>query len=236
MAVYKRVLLKISGEALSGPLPFGLHPSTVRRICEDVAHAVRSGCQVCLVVGGGNIFRGVGRGSEGIERTTADQVGMLATVMNALVLGDVFTNIGIYASVFSGVFMPGVCEVFTRKRALRHLEDGAVVIFGGGLGSPFFTTDTTAALRSSEMACEALFKGTRVDGVYSSDPAIDKTAVRYDHLTYDQVLRDDLQVMDGTAISMARANKMPIIVFSLESPDSFSLVLKGGGCFSKIAS
>lgn len=236
MSAHSRVLLKLSGEALMGPEGFGIHQQTLQRICNDVAEAVRLGVQLCLVVGGGNIFRGMKGTQEGMQRASADYIGMLATVMNTLVLRDFLSSLDIPVRAMTSISMPNVCEPFTRERALHHVERGRVVIFGGGTGSPFFTTDTTASLRAIEMNCDALFKGTQVDGVYSADPALNPGAVRYDHLTYDDVLARDLKVMDGAAIALARDNELPIIVFSLSEAGSFGAALRGEGRLTRVTS
>ncbi|MCB1437900.1 MAG: UMP kinase [Rhodobiaceae bacterium] len=226
---YSRVLLKVSGEALMGPEPYGLHIPTLERICRDVAEAVRLGVEVALVVGGGNIFRGLSGAAGGMDRASADYMGMLATVMNALALQDMLEKVGAPARAMSALPIATVCEPFTRPRALRHLDKGRVVVFAGGTGNPFFTTDTAAALRAVETGCDALFKGTQVDGVYSADPRADAAAVRYDQIGYDETLARNLKVMDGAAIALARDNQMPIIVFSITAAGSFASVLKGEG-------
>lgn len=228
-ARYQRVLLKISGEALMGEQPYGIELKTVDRIAEEVAAAVRGGTAVCLVIGGGNIFRGLQVAAQGMERASADYMGMLATVMNALALQNSLERLGIDTRVLSGITMTSVCEPYIRRRALRHLEKGRVVIFAAGTGIPFFTTDTAAALRAAEMGCDALLKGTQVDGVYSADPKTDSQAVRYDRLTYMDVLSRDLKVMDASAVSLARENRIPIIVFSIHQQGAFAEVLHGEG-------
>lgn len=234
MQSYRRVLLKVSGEALMGPEPFGIHLPTLQRICTDVVEAAKLGIQVCLVVGGGNIFRGVQGASSGMNRADADQMGMLATVMNALALQDVLNGMNAPARAMSAIAMPTVCEPFTRGRALHHLEHGRIVVFGGGTGNPFFTTDTTASLRAAEMSCDALFKGTQVDGIYSADPKKDPSATRYDELTYDEALARNLKVMDAAAIALARDNAIPIIVFSLQTAGAFAAALRGEGRFTRV--
>lgn len=228
-ARYRRVLLKISGEALMGEQPYGICMTTVDRIAEEVAAAVRSGTAVCLVIGGGNIFRGLQVAAQGMERASADYMGMLATVMNALALQNSLERVGIPTRVMSGITMTSICEPYIRRRALRHLEKGRVVIFAAGTGIPFFTTDTAAALRAAEMGCDALLKGTQVDGVYTADPKIDPDAKRYDRLTYMDVLSRDLKVMDASAVSLARENRIPIIVFSIHRQGAFADVLHGEG-------
>ena len=224
---FRRVLLKLSGEGLMGEQAFGLDPKTVARLVGEIASTTRSGVQVPLVVGGGNIFRGIEGEDLGIERATADYMGMLATVMNALALQSAFTRAGQPARVMSAIPMTPVCEPYTRRRALAHLDKGDVVIFAAGTGNPFFTTDTAAALRASEMGCDALLKGTQVDGVYSADPKKDKSAKRFDRLGYDEVLSGNLKVMDAAAVAIARDNRIPIIVFSIHSVGAFARVLAG---------
>jgi len=232
---YKRVLLKVSGEAGVGGEGFGIDPKTLQAVCEDIAEVVRTGVQVCLVVGGGNIFRGKALAESGMERASADYMGMLATVMNALALQATLEKNGVYTRVQSAIPMDAVCEPYIRRRALRHLEKGRVVIFAGGLGAPFFTTDTPAALRAAEMGCDALFKGTSVDGVYTADPKQDANAQRYDTLSYQEVLAKDLRVMDASAISLMRDNKIPIVVFSIRERGNFLKVLTGEGVYTTIA-
>jgi len=232
---YRRVLLKLSGEGLMGEREFGLDADTLERIARDVHEVVALGVQVCLVIGGGNLFRGVSAAAEGIERTSADYMGMLATVMNALALQSVLEKKGLQTRVLSAIPMTTVCEPYIRRRAVRHLEKGRVVIFAGGTGNPFFTTDTAAALRAVEMNCDALLKGTQVDGVYSADPKRTKDAKRFDRLTYQEVLAKDLKVMDAAAIALARENKVPILVFSIHYPGAFAKVLAGTGTFTTIS-
>lgn len=229
---FKRVLLKMSGEILQGDREYGIDPKTIDRVAVDVKQVVDMGVQVCVVVGAGNIFRGASGAENGMERATADYIGMLGTVMNALALQSAFEKIGVQTRVQSAIPMQAVCEPFIRRRALRHMEKGRVVIFAAGTGSPFFTTDTPAALRATEMDCDALFKGTKVDGVYSADPVKDPSAKHYDTLTYMDVLTKDLKVMDATAIAMARENKIPIIVFSVKDAGSFADVVRGKGRFT----
>jgi uridylate kinase len=226
---YGRVLLKISGEALLGAQTYGIEIATVERIAGDVKDAAASGVQVCLVIGGGNIFRGLAGAANGIERTTADYMGMLATVMNALAVQAVLERIGIPTRVQSAIPMESVCEPYIRRRAIRHMEKGRVVIFAAGTGNPFFTTDTAAALRAAEMNCAAMLKGTQVDGVYTADPKRDPLAVRFETLTYHDVLARDLQVMDASAISLSRENRIPIIVFSIHDRGALAAVLAGKG-------
>ena len=231
---YKRVMLKISGESLLGKLPYGIDPEMVGTVAQQVKEVVTSGVEVCLVIGGGNIFRGVSGAAVGMERATGDYMGMLATVMNALAMQNALEQIDVPVRVQSALTISAVCEPYIRRRATRHLEKGRVVIFAAGTGNPFFTTDTAAALRASEMSCQALLKGTRVDGVYSADPEKDKTATRYKSLTYMQVLTEDLQVMDAAAVSLARENAIPILVFSIETPGEFQRVVKHEGRFTVV--
>lgn len=225
--VYKRLLLKLSGEALMGTSQFGIDMAVVDRLAGDIAEATAAGAQIGVVVGGGNIFRGLAGAAVGMERATADYMGMLATVMNALALGNALENKGIEARVVSAIPMPTVCESYVRPKALENLGEGKVVVFAAGTGNPFFTTDTTAALRGLEMNCDAVAKATQVDGVYSADPKKVPNAERYDRLTYAEVLARNLGVMDGAAIALARDNKLPIIVFSIEVPGNLLKVLRG---------
>ncbi len=227
--IYRRVLLKVSGEALMGSQSFGIDIATVDRIAADVRDATLAGTQVCMVIGGGNIFRGVSAAAKGIDRAQADYMGMLATVMNALAMQAALERAGLQSRVQSAIPMPTVCEPFIRRRAERHLEKGRVVIFAAGTGNPFFTTDTAAALRAAEMKCDALLKGTKVDGVYSADPVKVKDAVRYDSLTYHDVLLRELKVMDASAVSLSRENEIPIIVFSIHDRGALAAVLRGEG-------
>lgn len=229
---YKRVLLKISGEALMGSREYGMDPSMVAQIAGDVAKVRALGVDVCLVVGGGNIFRGVSAAAEGMERASADYMGMLATVINALALQSALENIGVDTRVQSAIPMSTVAEPYIRRRAARHMAKGRVVIFAAGTGNPFFTTDTAAALRASEMGCDVLLKGTKVDGVYDADPEKNPDAKRYETLSYKRVLTDDLGVMDHAAISLARENAIPILVFSIYRPGAFAEVLSGEGRFT----
>jgi uridylate kinase len=231
---YTRVLLKVSGEALMGRREYGLDTDTMIRIAKDVAEVVESGIEVCLVIGGGNIFRGVSGAAGGMDRAQADYMGMLATVMNALGMQSVLERRGVPTRVQSAIPMSSVCEPYIRRRAVRHMEKGRVVIFAAGTGNPFFTTDTAAALRAVEMDCDLLLKGTQVDGVYSADPRKVAGAERYDELTYLQVLSRDLAVMDAAAISVARENGLPIVVFNIHAPGSFGQVLRGEGPFTRI--
>lgn len=231
---FKRVLLKVSGEALMGGRAYGIDPETVDRISAEIGSVIALGTQVCVVIGGGNIFRGVSGAAQGLERGTADYMGMLATIINALALQGALERKGVHTRVQSAIPMATICEPYIRRRAIRHMEKGRVVIFAAGTGSPFFTTDTAAALRATEMSCDGIFKGTQVDGVYTADPKKDPDAKRFDSLSYMDVLSRDLKVMDASAISLARENKIPILVFSLHNPNSFANVVKGTGTFTII--
>jgi len=224
---YRRVLLKISGEALMGNLAYGIDWDTVTMISEQIRAVRDMGVQICLVIGGGNIFRGKSGATMGMERASADYMGMLATIINSLASQQSLEGHGVSTRVLSAIPMTSVCEPFIRRRALRHLEKGRVVIFAGGTGNPFFTTDTAAALRAVEMGCDALLKGTQVDGVYSADPQTTPDAVRYDRLSYLDMLSNDLKVMDASAVSLARENKIPILVFCIHDPGALPQVLVG---------
>ncbi len=213
---------------------YGIDLATVDRIADDVKAVVASGTQVCLVVGGGNIFRGLSGAAQGMDRASADQIGMLATVMNALAMQNIMENKGMATRVQSAIPMSSVCEPYIRRRAIRHMEKGRVVIFAAGTGNPFFTTDTAAALRAAEMRCDALLKGTQVDGVYSADPKKDPNAIYHTHLSYLEVLSNDLKVMDASAVSLARENDIPILVFSIQDPGGLARVLSGQGTFTTI--
>ena len=230
----KRVLLKVSGEALMGRREYGLDTDTLARIAIDVGDVVQMGVQVCLVIGGGNIFRGISAAAGGMDRAQADYMGMLATVMNALGMQSALERRGVPTRVQSAIPMSSVCEPYIRRRAERHMEKGRVVIFAAGTGNPFFTTDTAAALRAAEMNCDLLLKGTQVDGVYSADPRKVPDAERYDQLTYLEVLSRDLGVMDAAGISLARENGLPIIVFNIHAPGAFAQVMRGEGRFTRI--
>lgn len=232
---YKRVLLKLSGEALMGERDYGLDPKMVERVATEIKDVVAQGVQVCVVIGGGNIFRGVSVAAKGMDRATADYMGMLATVMNALAMQNALEKIGVRTRVQSAIPMSSVCEPYIRRRAIRHMEKGRVVIFGAGTGNPFFTTDSAAALRASEMQCDALLKGTKVDGVYDADPQKFPKAKRYDTLSYMDVLAQDLQVMDTSAISLARQSQIPILVFSIVKHEAFAEVVQGKGLFTIIS-
>ena len=231
---YRRVLLKLSGEALMGDQSYGLDPKIIGRIAREVKSVNQLGVQIALVIGGGNIFRGIKGAAQGMERATADYMGMLATVINSLAVQSALERHGVVTRVLSAISMQAVCEPYIRRRAIRHMEKGRVVIFAAGTGNPFFTTDTAAALRASEMECDALLKATKVDGVYSADPLKDRAATRYERLSYLDVLSRDLQVMDATAISLARENGIPILVFSIQNDGGFADVVKGEGRFTII--
>jgi uridylate kinase len=224
---YKRLLLKLSGEALMGKNGYGIDVDVVMRLCRDMKEAAEAGAEIGVVVGGGNIFRGLAGAAKGMDRATADYMGMLATVMNALALQNGLERLDVQARVLSAIPMPTVCEAFVRSKALHHMESGRVVIFAAGTGNPFFTTDTTAALRAVEMNCQVLAKATQVDGVYSDDPRTNPKAVRFERLTYGEVLARDLKVMDGAAIALARDNALPVIVFSIKEPGNLLKVLRG---------
>jgi uridylate kinase len=230
----RRVLLKVSGEALMGRREYGLDTEMVVRIAADIGDVVGMGVQVCLVIGGGNIFRGVSAAASGMDRAQGDYMGMLATVMNALAMQNALEKRGVATRVQSAIPMSSVCEPYIRRRAERHMEKGRVVIFAAGTGNPFFTTDTAAALRAAEMNCDALLKGTQVDGVYSADPRRVPDAERFETLTYHDVLARDLAVMDAAAISLARENGLPIIVFNIHAPGAFAQVMRGEGRFTRI--
>jgi uridylate kinase len=232
---YRRILLKVSGEVLMGEQSFGIDLKTLDAVAADIAEVARQGVELCLVIGGGNIFRGLSMAGKGIERASADNMGMLATVMNALALQSALEKIGVHTRVQSAIPMDAVCEPYIRRRALRHLEKGRVVIFAAGVGAPFFTTDSGAALRAAEMGCDALLKGTSVDGVYTADPKKEPGAERYDQLSYLEVLAQDLRVMDASAIALMRDNAIPIVVFSIRERGNLLRVLHGDGVFTTIA-
>lgn len=227
--IYKRVLLKLSGEALMGDKAYGQDHKTIERICNDIKKALALNVQICLVVGGGNIFRGIQGANEGMERASADYMGMLATVMNALAIQNRLESMNVDTRVLSAISMMQVCEPYIRRRAMRHMERGRVVIFAAGTGNPYFTTDTAAALRANEMECDLLMKATQVDGVYSSDPQKDKKAKHYKTLSYHDVLVKDLKVMDAAAISLARENQIPIMVLSIHEQNAIAKALCGKG-------
>ena len=230
----RRVLLKLSGEALMGEKGFGLDYSSLSRIAKDLIEVHSGGTEVCVVVGAGNIFRGLAGAEIGIDRPTADGMGMVATVINALAMQNMLEGLGAETRVQSANQMDAICEPYIQRRAIRHLERGRIVIFAAGTGNPYFTTDPAAALRAAEMSCDLLLKGTQVDGVYSDDPKLEPSAERYDRLSFAQVLRDDLQVMDAAAISLARENKIPILIFSIHNDGAFKKVLEGAGKFTLI--
>ncbi len=224
---YSRVLLKLSGEALMGDGTYGIDPNVATRIASEVADIQSLGVQTAIVIGGGNIFRGVAAGARGMDRSTADYMGMLATVMNALALQDALEQQGVATRVLSAIEMRAVAEPFIRRRAIRHLEKGRVVVFAAGTGNPYFTTDTAAALRAMEVKADVILKATKVDGIYTADPVKDPTATRYEEISYLQVLQDRLQVMDATAISLCMDNKLPIVVFNLRTPGNVRRVVSG---------
>ncbi|HEX8527451.1 UMP kinase [Allosphingosinicella sp.] len=226
---FNRILLKLSGEALMGEAAFGIDPDTVNRLAGEIAAARSAGHDLCLVVGGGNIFRGLAAAARGFDRTSADYMGMLATVMNALALQNALEKMGVDTRVLSAIPMSTVSEPYIRRRAMRHMEKGRIVIFAAGTGNPFFTTDTAAALRAAEMGCDALLKGTSVDGIYDADPKKTKNARRYESLSFQQVLADDLKVMDASAVALCRDNNIPIVVFNVREQGNLARVLSGDG-------
>lgn len=226
---FNRILLKLSGEALMGDGQFGIDPETTSRLAGEIKQAREAGHDLCLVVGGGNIFRGLAGAAQGFDRASADYMGMLATVMNALAMQNALENIGVDTRVLSAIPMATVSEPYIRRRAVRHMEKGRVVIFAAGTGNPFFTTDTAAALRAAEMGCDALFKGTSVDGVYDADPKKVKGATRYESVSFSKVLSDDLKVMDASAIALCRDNDIPIVVFNIREKGNLARVLSGEG-------
>jgi uridylate kinase len=232
---FRRVLLKLSGEGLMGAREYGLDPKMLSAIAREIQTVHGMGVEVCVVIGGGNIYRGVAGAATGMERASADYMGMLATVINALALQNELERIGLHTRVLSAIPMTTVCEPYIRRRAVRHMEKGRIVIFAAGTGNPFFTTDTAAALRAAEMGVGALLKATQVDGVYSADPRKDPAAKRYDRLTYMDVLSRDLQVMDASAIALARENRIPIVVFDLHKPGGLAEVMRGEGTFTIIS-
>jgi uridylate kinase len=231
---YKRILLKISGEVLMGAQSFGIDLATVGRVADEVIECQKAGAQVALVIGGGNIFRGMAGAAKGMDRVSADHMGIMATVMNALAMQGVLRGKGIDARVLSAIAMPTVCETYAASKGIHHLEQGRVVICAGGTGLPFFTTDTGAALRAAELKCDALFKGTSVDGVYSADPKRDEKAKRYDSISFDDVLAKNLKIMDAAAIALARDNDVPVVVFSIREAGNVAKVLKGQGKFTRV--
>lgn len=232
---YKRVMLKMSGEVLMGKKEYGLDSETVQRVARDIKEVVDLGVEVCVVVGAGNIFRGVSGAAEGMDRTTADYMGMLGIVINALALQNALENMDVYTRVQTAIRMDSICEPYIRRKAMRHMAKGRVVIFAAGTGNPYFTTDTAATLRASEMDCDAIFKGTKVDGIYSADPQKDPTAERYDRISYIDVLTKDLRVMDATAISLARENNIPIIVFNVRETGNFANVVQSKGKYTVVS-
>jgi uridylate kinase len=229
---YKRILLKVSGEVLMGAKPFGIDLDMVGRIADEVIACTKAGAQVALVIGGGNIFRGLAGAAKGMDRVSADHMGIMATVMNALAMQGVLKSKGIDARVLSAIAMPTVCETYSPAKGIHHLQRGRVVICAAGTGLPFFTTDTGAALRAAELQCDALFKGTSVDGVYDEDPKKNPQAKRYDKITFKEILSKDLRIMDPAAIALARDNGYPVIVFSIREPDAVTKVLVGSGRFT----
>ena len=231
---YKRILLKISGEALMGQLNGGLHPPTVNKIASEIKKVHEKNVEVCLVIGGGNIFRGLQGSAQGMERTTADYMGMLATVMNSLAMQSELEKINVNTRVISAIPMDQICEPYIRRRAVRHLEKNRVCIFAAGTGNPYFTTDTAATLRAIEMKCQAIFKATKVDGIYDKDPEINPKAKYLETVTYDMALQEKLRVMDASAIALARDNNIPIVVFSLFETDDFLSIVNGKGKFSLV--
>ena len=232
---YRRILLKLSGEGLMGEREFGLDTDTVTRIAEEIRGVHEMGVQISVVIGGGNIFRGISAAAASIERTSADHMGMLATVINSLAVQSMLESLGVQTRVQSAIPMSTICEPYIRRRAARHMEKGRVVIFAAGTGNPFFTTDTAAALRAVEMGCDVLLKGTQVDGVYSADPKENPNAERFEHLSYQRVLSENLRVMDTSAIALARENKVPILVFSLHNPGGLADVVCGTGTYTTIS-
>jgi len=233
---YKRVLLKMSGEVLMGEKEFGLDSKTLKRVARDIKEVADMGIEVCVSVGAGNIFRGVSGAAEGMDRTQADYMGMLGIVINALALQSALEELKVETRVMSAIPMSAICEPYIRRKAMRHMEKGRVVIFAAGTGNPYFTSDTTAALRASEMNCHAILKGTKVDGVYTADPKKDPAAKRFDSISYMDVLTKDLRVMDATAISLARENNIPIVIFNVREEGNFARVLSGKGTFTTVVS
>ena len=229
---YSRVLIKISGEALMGKSGYGLDPPTVERVADEIKAVHNFGIEICLVIGGGNIFRGLHGSAKGMERTTADYMGMLATIMNALAMQASLESRGVFTRVMSAIPIDQICEPYIRRRAVRHLEKKRVCIFAAGTGNPYFTTDTAATLRATEMNCQAIFKGTQVDGIYDKDPLENLDAIRYSEVSYDTVLQKKLKVMDASAIALARDNGIPIVVFALNQPECLKNVINGNGKFT----
>ncbi|MGR3712926.1 MAG: UMP kinase [Shimia sp.] len=232
---FKRVMIKISGEALMGDQGFGLHPPTIERVAKEIKSVHDLGVEICMVIGGGNVFRGLSGAAQGMERTTADYMGMLATVMNAMAMQSALETQGVFTRVISAIRMDEIAEPYIRRRAVRHLEKKRVCIFAAGTGNPYFTTDTAATLRANEMACEAIFMGKNgVDGIYDKDPQEHADAVRYDEVSYDEVLAKRLKVMDASAIALARDNNLPLIVFNMDEPGGFRGILAGRGTYTKV--
>lgn len=231
---YKRILLKVSGEALAGDNSFGIEPPFLQAVAKQIADAARSGIQVAIVVGGGNIFRGMAGAADGTDRVTADLMGMLGTMINALALSNAITRQGVKSKPFSAATMPSVADTFTARDAKQALEEGFVVVLGGGTGNPFFTTDTAATLRAIELECDVVLKGTKVDGVYSDDPKKNSEAVRYSQIGYDEVIARNLKVMDTAAFALARDSHMPIIVYALDEPAGLSGILEGKGLSTRV--
>ena len=230
----KRVLLKISGESLMGVGSYGIDVSTVDRVAKEISQVCKLGIETCLVIGAGNIFRGLSGAAAGMDRTSADYMGMLATVMNSLAMQNSLERLGFQTRIQSAISMTEVCETYTRRRAIRHMEKNRIVIFAAGTGNPYFTTDTAAALRASEMDCDAIFKGTKVDGIYDKDPIEYNEAIKFDKITYSEVLSKNLRVLDSSAVSLARDNNIPIIVFSIKENNGFMNILEGKGSCSVV--
>ncbi len=233
-AKLKRVLLKISGESLMGVDSYGIDVSTVDRVAKEISQVCKLGIEICLVIGAGNIFRGLSGAAAGMDRASADYMGMLATVMNSLAMQNSLERLGFQTRIQSAISMTEVCETYTRRRAIRHMEKNRIVIFAAGTGNPYFTTDTAAALRASEMDCDAIFKGTKVDGIYDKDPIEYKEANKFEKITYSEVLSKNLRVLDSSAVSLARDNNIPIIVFSIKENNCFLNILKGKGSYSVV--
>ena len=233
-AKLKRVLLKISGESLMGVDSYGIDVSTVDRVAKEISQVCKLGIEICLVIGAGNIFRGLSGAAAGMDRASADYMGMLATVMNSLAMQNSLERLGFQTRIQSAISMTEVCETYTRRRAIRHMEKNRIVIFAAGTGNPYFTTDTAAALRASEMDCDAIFKGTKVDGIYDKDPIEHKTANKFEKITYSEVLSKNLRVLDSSAVSLARDNNIPIIVFSIKENNGFLNILNGKGSYSVV--
>ncbi len=231
---YKRILLKVSGEVLMGSQPYGIDLDTVGRVADEIIACAATGAQIALVIGGGNIFRGLAGAAKGMDRVSADHMGIMATVMNALAMQGVFSRKGMDARVLSAIAMPTVCETYSHSKGIYHLEQGRVIICAAGTGLPFFTTDTGAALRAAELSCDALFKGTSVDGIYSADPKKDPSARRYDRITFNEILSKDLRIMDPAAIALARDNGIPVVVFSIRKPGAVMEVLSGNGLYTTV--